>query len=70
MDFLLLYHFRKLKCVAIEILQALVDNIITNMIFEILAFKNLSDIEKYLAKATLERVFQQVIPHSSFILLS
>ena len=30
MDFLLLYHFRKLKGVAIEILQELVDNITTN----------------------------------------
>ena len=29
-DFLLMYHFRKLKGVAIEILQELVDNITTN----------------------------------------
>ena len=53
MDFLLLYHFRKLKGVAIEILQELVDDITTNMIFEILAIKFLSEIEKYLAMATL-----------------
>ena len=39
MDFLLLYHFRKLKGVAIEILQVLVDDITTYMIFEILAIK-------------------------------
>ena len=54
MDFLLLYHFRKLKGVAIEILQELVDDITTNMIFEILAIKFLSEIEKYLAMATLK----------------
>ena len=54
MDFLLLYHFRKLKGVAIEILQELVDDITTNMIFEILAIKFLSEIEKYLAMATLD----------------
>ena len=54
MDFLLLYHFRILKGVAIEILQELVDDITTNMIFEILAIKFLSEIEKYLAKATLD----------------
>ena len=53
MDFLLLYHFRKLKGVAIEILQELVDDITINMIFEIWAIKFLSEIEKYLAKATL-----------------
>ena len=53
MDFLLLYLFRKLKRVAIEILQVLVDNMTTNMIFEILAIKFLSEIEKYLAMATL-----------------
>ena len=53
MDFLLLYHFRKLKGVAIEILQVLIDDITTNMIFEILAIKFLSEIEKYLAMATL-----------------
>ena len=55
MDFLLLYHFRKLKGVAIEILQELVDDVTTNMIFEILAIKFLSEIEKYLAMATLVR---------------
>ena len=54
MDFLLLYHFGKLKGGAIEILQVLVENITTNMIFEILAIKNLSPIEKYLAMATLD----------------
>ena len=54
MDFLLLYHFRKLKGVAIEILQELVDDITTNMTFEILAIKFLSVIEKYLAMATLD----------------
>ena len=53
MDFLLLYHFGKLKGVAIEILQVLIDDITTNMIFEILAIKFLSEIEKYLAMATL-----------------
>ena len=53
MDFLLLYHFRKLKGVAIEILQELVDDITTNMIFEISAIKFLSEREKYLAMATL-----------------
>ena len=53
MDFLLLYHFRKLKGGATEILLVLVENITTNMIFEILSFKNLSPIEKYLAMATL-----------------
>ena len=50
MDFLLLYHFRNLKGVTIEILQVLVDNITTNMI---LAIKNLSEKEKYIAMATL-----------------
>ena len=39
MDFLLLYHFRNLEGVAIEILQVLVDDITTNVIFEILAIK-------------------------------
>ena len=55
MDFLLLYHFRNLKGVAIEIFLTFVDDItITpNMIFEILAIKFLSEIEKYLAMATL-----------------
>ena len=53
MDFLLLYHFRKLKGVAIEIFQAFVDDITPNMIYEILAIKFLSEIEKYLAMATL-----------------
>ena len=53
MDFLLLYHFRKLKGVAIEIFQVFVDDITPNMIFEILAIKFLSEIEKYLAMATL-----------------
>ena len=53
MDILLLYHFRKLKGVAIEILRELVDDVTTNMIFEILAIKFLSEIEKYLAMATL-----------------
>ena len=53
MDFLLLYHFGKLKGEAIEILQVLIDDITTNMIFEILAIKFLSEIEKYLAMATL-----------------
>ena len=53
MDFLLLYHFGKLKGVASEILQVLIDDITTNMIFEILAIKFLSEIEKYLAMATL-----------------
>ena len=56
MDFLLLYHFRKLKDVAIEISQELLDNITPSMIFEIFAIKNLSDIEKYLVKATLVSV--------------
>ena len=55
MDFLLLYHFRKLKGVAMEILQELVDAITTNMIFKSLAIKFLSEIEKYLAMATLEQ---------------
>ena len=54
MDFLLLYHFRNLEGVAIEILQVLVDDITTNVIFEILAIKFLSEIEKYLAMATLD----------------
>ena len=54
MDFILLYHFRKLKGVAIEILHELVDDITTKMIFEILAIKFLSEIENYLAMATLE----------------
>ena len=53
MDFLLLYHCRKLKGVAIEILQDLVDDVTTNMIFEILAIKFLSEIGKYLGMATL-----------------
>ena len=58
MDFLLLYHFRKLKGVAIEILQVMVDDITTNMIFEILAIKFLSEIEKYLAMATLVTILE------------
>ena len=53
MDFLLLYYFRKLKGVAIEISLELLENITTNMILEIFGIKNLSEIEKYLAKATL-----------------
>ena len=54
MDFLLLYHFRKLKgVVAIEIFQVFPDDIIPNMIFEILAIKFLSEVENYLAMATL-----------------
>ena len=56
MDFLLLYHFGKLKGVAIEIFQVLIDDITTNMIFEIMAIKFLSEIEKYLAMATLTSV--------------
>ena len=61
MDFLLLYQFRKLKGVAIEILQELVDHVNTNMIFEILAIKFLSEIEKYLAMATLSRWYSSLI---------
>ena len=53
MDILLLYHFRILKGVAIEILQELVDDITTNLTFEIVAIKLLAEIEKYLAIATL-----------------
>ena len=49
----MLYHFRKLKGVAIEILQVLVDHLTSNMIFEIKAIKFLSEIEKYLAMAAL-----------------
>lgn len=52
MDFL--YLFRKLKgVVAVEIFKELVENITTKMIFEIFAFKNLSEMKKYLAMATL-----------------
>ena len=57
MDFLLLYHFRKLKGVAIEILPVLIDDITTNMIFEILAIKFLSEIGKYLGMATLVHTY-------------
>ena len=38
---------------AIEILQVLLGDVTTNMIYEILAIKFLSEIEKYLAMATL-----------------
>ena len=62
MDFLLLYHFRKLKGVAIEILQVLIDDITTNMIFEIMAIKFLSEIEKYLVMANLGLILTQFEP--------
>ena len=61
MDFLLLYHFGKLKGVAIEILQVLIYDITTNMIFEILAIKFLSEIEKYLAIATLVKMYRKYV---------
>ena len=41
----------------IEILQELVDDVTTNMIFEILAIKFLSEIEKYNAMATLVLIY-------------
>ena len=52
MDFLLLSNLRKQKGVAIEILQEFVDDITTNLTFEIVAIKLLAEIEKYLAIAT------------------
>ena len=70
MDFLLLYHFGKLKGGAIEILQVLIDDITTNMIFEILAIKFLSEIEKYLAMATLngQNEYKSIHLDSIFVL--
>ena len=59
----MLYHFRKLKGVAIEILRELVDDITTNMIFEISAIKFLSEREKYLAMATLGPLIFRAAKH-------
>ena len=67
MDFILLYHFGKLKGVAIEIFQVLIDDITTNMIFEILAIKFLSEIEKYLSMATLMYLISYYYPFSQMV---
>ena len=42
-------------------LQVLIDDITTNMIFEILAIKFLSEIEKYLAIATLVKMYRKYV---------